>query len=62
MPFTFVQSWSPQDTREISIVEKIDVSLPEYNVKARVDEQIRFQENTAVISMYIPKVAFVRGK
>ncbi|KAG2223295.1 hypothetical protein INT45_007021 [Circinella minor] len=61
MPFTFVQSWSPQDTREISIVEKIDVGLPEYAVKARVDEQIRFQENTAVVSMHIPKVAFVRG-
>ncbi|KAI9270684.1 hypothetical protein BDA99DRAFT_602951 [Phascolomyces articulosus] len=62
IPFTLVQSWSPQDTREISIVEKIDVSLPEYDVKARVDEQIRFHENkTAVVSMHIPKVAFVRG-
>ncbi|KAI8142135.1 hypothetical protein BJV82DRAFT_148523 [Fennellomyces sp. T-0311] len=61
VPFSVIQTWSPQDSREISIVEQIDVSLPEYCARPRVDEQVRFQENTAVVSMKIPKVAIVRG-
>ncbi|KAI9499478.1 hypothetical protein BDB00DRAFT_794134 [Zychaea mexicana] len=61
IPYTLVQSWSPQDSREISLVEDIDVSLPEYKVKARADEQVKHQENTAVVSMHIPKTAIVRG-
>ena len=62
VPFSVIQTWSPQDSREISIVEQIDVSLPEYCARPRVDEQVRFQENTAVVSMKIPKVAIVRGE
>lgn len=52
---------APEDTREISVVEKIDVSNPEYDHPVpEQDDQVMVDGTTLTVG--IPKAAFVRGK
>lgn len=51
---------APEDTREISVVEKIDVSNPEYDHPVpEQDDQVMVDGTTLTVG--IPKAAFVRG-
>lgn len=52
---------APEDTREISVVERIDVSNPEYDHPVPEQDEKVMVDGTS-LSASIPKAAFVRGK
>lgn len=56
---------APEDTREISVVERIDVSNPEYDhpVPDNEDEEDdKVMVDGTSLGVRIPKAAFVRGE
>ncbi|KAG0168749.1 Arrestin domain-containing protein 4 [Apophysomyces sp. BC1034] len=59
-------SLSPQTKKEVSILEKIDVTLPEYCMKGNFNEQIQLvgsdDPRQVRVSMTLPKFGIVRGK
>lgn len=66
VPYSILETFAPQDSREISIVEKIDVSLPEYSGNRGVDEYIQLEgeedPRKVHVVVNVPKFAIVRGE
>lgn len=66
VPYSFSERLAPQDTREIAIVEPIDVSPPDYCVRGSVHED-RVVEGVldpgkVHVQLGVPKLAVVRGE
>ncbi|ORZ02582.1 hypothetical protein BCR43DRAFT_481777 [Syncephalastrum racemosum] len=65
VPYSFSERLAPQDTREIAIVEPIDVSLPEYCVRGSVHEDRKVEgvlnPGKVHVQLGVPKLAVVRG-
>ena len=54
---------APEDTREISVVERIDVSNPEYDHPVPENEEDdKVMVDGTSLGVTIPKAAFVRGE
>ncbi|KAI8379719.1 uncharacterized protein BYT42DRAFT_605026 [Radiomyces spectabilis] len=60
-----LDQFAPKTEKSISILERLDASLPEYNIKGEMIEAIRLDglddPRKAQVSMILPKFAIVRG-